>query len=149
MPKIEYLVTVYMADEYVDDFPTHARIVLDKKIIDRIYKLKRAIESVNAYVIEDYDGTPDLLAENDDGEKEEWDGAAGAMWLSVERDVFKWVFYIKHTEIRCSTESISFDELRENRKILRARVFDLPRLAVSEMEYDSSKVLIEKRLKGE
>ena len=141
-----YLVQVHVNDDYVDDAPTHAHIFLDKKLLARLYKLRKAVKAVNVAFIGDWDVTPTLLTDEDISK--EWDGSPDSMHLNVTAQNFQWIWYIKHTNIECSTERIDFSELSENLKVLRAKITDLPRLAVIELKNESSKVLVEKRLKG-
>jgi len=147
MPKIEYLVDVYVADDNIEDYPTHARIVLTDKLIKRIFQLRKIVRDTKIFVIEDLDNTPCLLVENDDGEKVEWEGRIDVMRLGVFEEDFRWHFYIQDSYGHTAT--ITHGELRENLKILRAKEYNLPRLAVSILKFESSKLLVEKRLKGE
>jgi len=141
-----YLVPVHTNDDYTNDTPTYAHILMGKKLIARLYKLKRAVKNMDAAFIGDWDGTPTLLTDEDI--KDEWDGFPEAMHLTVSERDFQWIWYIKRTQIECSTERIEFTELNENLKILRAKREELPRLAVIELKYPSSRGLVEKRLKG-
>jgi len=146
---LTYRVPIHTHDEYTDSPASHARIVLDKELIARILKLQKAAKELKVYAILDWDCTPDVLT-GDDDDNTEWDGSADGMNLHVTDDDFFWEWYIKHTNTMCSTESISFEELNENLSIFKAKKTDLPRLAVStELKYESSKVLVEQRLKGE
>lgn len=150
--NIEYTVPIYTPDEYEDDIPTHAHIKLTSGVIERIFTLSKAAKDLEVACIEDWDVTPDLLviSEDDDGATtEDWGGVMDAMVLRVTDTEFKWTFYIKHTTIECSVQSINIAELKDNIKMLRAKPEDLPRLAVSKFRYESSRELVEKRLKGE
>ena len=148
--NITYEVIVNTNDEYADSPATHARITLDKKLITRLFKLRKAVKTLKVYAIQDWDMTPELLIEGDDG-KVEWDGSPDAMRLIVSSGDFSWEWYLKHTNILCDTETISFNELQEqlseNQKVRAAKKGDLPRLAVSELKYESSKNIVETRLK--
>ena len=146
---ITYEVPVNTNDEYADNFPTHARIVLDKKFIARLCILRQAVKSLKAYAIQDWDMTPELLVEENDG-LVEWTGTPDAMRLVVDDISFYWEWYIKHTNILCSADSITFTELeeqiKENQKVTAAKKGDLPRLAVTELKFESSKKIVEERL---
>lgn len=155
-----YNVPVHVCNEYYDEGPTHARIVLDDKLIARLFLLQKVVKEHKFYAAEDWDVTPDLLkGSEDDGGEEEWGGSTDCMVIKVTDDSFFWEWFIKNTDVRCESESIDFKDLKEQIKendwVMRAKKSDLPRLAVLEapakdsLKYKSSRELVEKRLKGE
>jgi hypothetical protein len=147
---LEYLVPVMVNDEFYDDGPSNARIEINSELLKRIRKLSKTVKELEAYCMEDWDVTPEFLGtNNDDGGYKDWDRTIETLRLKVDNDSFRWVGYIKDTNILCETEGIDIKEMDENLKVLRAKETDLPRLAVSEFKYPSSKELVEKRLKGE
>jgi hypothetical protein len=159
---VTYNLPVQVNDEYYDEGPTHARITLDDALIARLYTLQKVVKDYKLYAVEDWDSTPEFLkgSEDDENDHEEWDdGRADCLTLKVTDDSFFWEFFIKNTSIQCSVDGISFDDLKEqlkeNDRVMRATKKELPRLAVlvkpakGALKYDSSKALVEKRLKGE
>ena len=158
---VSFNVPVHVNDEYAEG-PSHARITLDDKQITRLFQLQKVVKEYKLYCVEEWDTTPELFTgPEDDGylRATEWTGAWDCMTLKVEDECFLWNWYLKGTSTSCDTESISFEELKEqimeNDRVMRAPKSELPRLAMLEapakgaLKYESSRELVEKRLKGE
>ena len=118
-------------------------------LVKRIRQLNRAVKKLKAFRIEDFDSTPEFLkGDPDEGEKlQEWDeGSIDSTLLCVSEEGFNFSGYIKHTDIHIETEEFTMEELSENIKVMKSK--SLP-LLLGHLKYDSSKTLLEQRLKGE
>jgi len=145
---IKYRLNIYIADEYQTD-PTHADITLTPELIKRIRQLNKAVNKLKVWQIQEFDCTPVWLVQNNDEEYVEWtEGSIDTATLCVENDSFKWIGYIKHTNIEVSVESISIKELDELEKVTTCSEKDIP-LLLSKLEFEKSKEILQKRLKGE
>jgi hypothetical protein len=161
--KLEYTTTVHIGNDYADDVPSHAVIELEIGMIRRILFLQKTCKKINVYKISEFDYTPSFKIEADDGIAgspsgvdlrtskpglENWEGAIDGLVLEVETDCFRWHGYIKHTDIEVSTESISSPEFKENLSVLKHNPKNLPLLVGKKFEFDSSRAILEKRMRG-
>ena len=135
-------------DEYITG-PSHAEVEFTPQLIYRIQDLSKAAKKLEAYCIQDFNSTPEykIETENEDGDTvlEEWtEGSIDSPYLNVTQDNVYWSGFIKHTDIRVETEGLSIKELLENLKVTNSKT--LP-LLIGQLKFDSSKAILEKRLK--
>jgi hypothetical protein len=159
--KIVYTLQVITNNEYADEYPTHARVVLDDKLIKRICILSDTARKLNVYKICDWDTTPDYLNnENEDEEMREWEGTIETNLVEVQCGIetnlvevqcgiVHWSGYIKHTNIMIETSSIDIREIKENFNVTKLPDRELPLVDMDKLEYETSKGIVNQRLKGE
>jgi len=148
--KFKYILNVYVYDEY-NEGPEKAEIIFTPELIKRIQELHKAVKSVKASKISDYDCTPNWLNKDPDNEGQyvEWDegdGGIDCLTLNVTDDV-EWSGWIKHTSILVETESIRISELLEIKKVFTTPKIKLP-LLIHELKSDKAKEALEQRFKG-
>ena len=148
MPSI--ILDVYCNDEYNYEYPSKAKIELNKERIEEILKLNEAVLNLKVLKICDWDNIGMWLASDpeEDEEEEEWEGRVECEEFSVYDSTVSWSAIIKHTNIEISTDSISMEELREIKSVYDTPGENLP-LFIENLKYDSSKELLSERLKKE
>jgi len=149
-----HLVKTVVLNEYASDTPSHARIVIDRKMRNRIAKLQAAVRKLKVYEISEWDYTPEYLTGPDDGEEGDyspWEsGSSGCMdslTMRVQDDGVYWHGFVKHTDLMVETERIDIKELKENRRVIMARRVEIP-LLMDRLKFNSSRGLLNQRLKG-
>jgi hypothetical protein len=155
-----FLKEIYIGDEYYDDGADLAYIPIDKELYTRIKEAQEVLNKTGWHKMMDFDSTPvfkDKL-EDEDGYEDTIYSAENlsnlsdneemrvdTLQISVSNTGVMWVGYLKHTSVEVSTDSIDIEELDENFKVIDAKREDLP-LFINNLAYDSSKVLLTKRL---
>lgn len=120
----------------------YAIIEITPQLYKRILELHKAVTSVNATYIEEFDYTPDFYTDEDKKSEDRLD----CVMLKVSKDDILWEGLLKHTDISWSIESIPFNLLKEMHKVKRARKERLP-LYIGKLKTDEAKALLEERMK--
>ena len=146
--EIKYSLDVYIQDDYQTE-PDRAEVIITPALIKRIRKLNKIVKELEVWRIQEFDYTPVWMVQTDDDTYKEWEeGYVDCLTLNVEDNSFNWEGTIKHTNITITTENISMKGLKELNKVLKTPKKDLP-LLLTKLEFEKSKEVLERRLKGE
>lgn len=130
-------------DEFYDEYPLYARITFTKEQTKRIIELHKALTSVKAAKICDYDSPDEWLADDQDVP---WDGRVDCGMVMVWDSHVRWHDYIKNTCIGIETQEVPMWEILEINRVLTIPPKELP-LMISNLKSEEAKRILEQRLK--
>ncbi len=133
-------------DEYYDEYPTHARVILTKGQTKRIIELHKALSVVKAAKICDFDSPDEWLSENNEDKKVPWEGRVDCGMLMVWDEHVRWHDYIKNTSIEIETSEIPMWEIYEINQVFTTPKKELP-LLVGTLKSKEAQGIFEQRLK--
>ena len=134
---------VFCTDEYYDEYPLYARIIFTKEQTKRIIELHKALTSVKAAKICDYDSPDEWLADDQDVP---WNGRVDCGMVMVWDSHVRWHDYIKNTSIRIETYEVPMWEILEINRVLTTPPKKLP-LMIGNLASEEAKIIFEQRLK--
>jgi hypothetical protein len=149
--NLKYIREVSADQEYFGDSDvTHAVIEITLKLLVWINKARKALKSLEADGIELYDYTPEYkraeVEEPTEDTLHEADFKVDGSILHVQDSRIYWSMYEKHSNVPFSISCIDYTEMDENLKVLRTKPTLLP-LMLDHLEYDTSKLLLNERLR--
>jgi hypothetical protein len=154
MKELKYIVSVNCSSEFADNIPTHAVIRINQELWRWIQKARVALNELKANGVALYDSTPDLKETTNfedplESDLEEWKGNIdNGLTLYVDDNWgIRWTGYIKHSDWLLSTETITYQEIEENLKVLRTKKSEVPLIIGNKLEYKTSNAILNKRLK--
>lgn len=122
---VEKILKIHVEDEFCDGEDDNgnalalARILLSCDDVSEVKRLSELVKKEHLYAVKRFDYTPEYFSDYEgfdwDGykgeETVEWKGRVDVVCLHVTDDSFRWEGYLKHTNIRWSTESVEIKEL--------------------------------------
>lgn len=145
--KVKRILDISVYDEYLDEKPSSAEIVITPEFVERVKELNEAVKKLEVYKIVEFDYRPDWFYEDENEKIVPWEeGTIDTVMLNVSSDDIMWSGYIKHTSILIETGSISLSELLEIDKVINTPPKDLP-LLINSLEYNTAKEACEQRLR--
>ncbi len=141
-------ITCFCTDENLDSYPAYGEVTLTRELVKRIIELKKAVNSVKANIISEYESTLDFIGEdgNDEEDNKEW--KMECQMLNIDdTGAASWSGDLKHTSILVFTEEIPFNTIEEVNKVYQTPREELPLLIGHELE--AVRETAERRLKDE
>jgi hypothetical protein len=150
--NIPIQLTVSVYNEYLDQEPTHARIILDEKKIKWLRKMEGIVQLNDIAYIADYDCSPEYfyLDEGEDPpEFKEPDCSVECEMIVVRKGGFYWKGIIKHSDpaIHYETDAMSFDYLDELIEFYNLPLSEMPK-HINDEDYTKQEIALQ-RMKGE
>lgn len=120
----------------------YAIIDVTPQLYKRILQLHKALMSVGAVYIEEFDYNPDYYTGEDEVSEDNFD----CVMLKVSKGDILWEGLIKHTDISFCTDQIPLTVLKETYKVEHASKERLP-LFIGKLKSDEAKALLEERMR--
>lgn len=98
------------------DSPSLAVVIITPLLTQRIRHLSSAVKALDANSVNVWDGSPDWFTEEDTLDENTDTPTRNlarieCVLLNVTREDFYWTGIIKHTDVRCSTDSVPISRL--------------------------------------
>ena len=146
MSELKYTLSTHYNDDY-SELPSHVIVTLNPQDIAWIKKARKIVKAMSAYELSQFWYGMEFKTQTADDVLEEFEGSMDTELMLVTDDAVRFSSALKHTETEIFSDSIPLKELFENWKVIRARPKTLP-ILMGKLEYESSKEILHKRLKG-
>lgn len=136
------ILEIHINNEFVEG-PEVAVIEIDDKLQSRIQQLASAAKILDVYSVREFNGYPELFMRDHDNEEEtiiprppedgdeEMTCRVECVTLNVTSSDFYWSGYVKHTDIRFETETVSLNDLGISPQPIPPKVEVLKRIEAS------------------
>jgi hypothetical protein len=147
---IQLTVSVY--NEYLDQEPTHARIILDEEKIEWLRRMERVVKRNKIAYIADYDCSPEYF-HLDEGEDPPVFQEPGCSleheMIVVKKGWFYWKGDIKYSDpvVNYKTDEVSFGYLDELIEFYNLPLSEMPK-HINDEDYTKQEIALQ-RMKGE
>ena len=141
LETITLTLTVDNNNEYLDDYPTHLKVTINKEFQQWISKMSKLVKRNYLCHIAKYDWTPDFFKGdiNYEGDKEvvtliEYERGTEGEKIYVRDTDFFWKGLIKHTDAHYESDTVTIKQLNNYFKLLEKPLEEMPKYLNDEDE---------------